>query len=134
MKCLSLSWPAGRLARAAGIAVALLTLAVWAAAAPTPVDSSQAPATQPSTAPAAAPIAATTTKSDSPLRIGTTTVHLYEDPNMRIWGTFSPRQMLHLGIAAIVVFNLIGWGLLIYGIYRVKRSAAASSRQAPRAS
>jgi len=49
--------------------------------------------------------------------VGTTKrVILKEDPNLRILG-MSPRQMLHAGIAAIVLFNIVG-GFVLWRVVR----------------
>lgn len=70
-----------------------------------------APATQPAQA-TSAPAA------------GSSNIVLVEDPTLRIWG-MSPRQLLHVSIAAIVVFNILGWTVLIYLIRRTKKQRQA---------
>src|ERR1035437_1989062 len=78
---------------------------------PAKTQASANPATAPATDTATAPAATAETNK----------FHLDENPNLRIWGVFSPRQMLHLGITAIVIFNVIGWPLLLWAIYRTKQ-------------
>lgn len=51
---------------------------------------------------------------------GSSNIVLVEDPTLRIWG-MSPRQLLHVSIGAIVLFNIIGWAALIYMIRRTAR-------------
>ena len=85
-------------------------------------------------------IAADTAPSTQPAQAtsapaaGSSNIVLIEDPTLRIWG-MSPRQLLHVSIAAIVVFNILGWAVLIYMIRRTRKQRqeedAAQAGQSP---
>lgn len=78
----------------------------------------------PSTRPVEAAPSTQPAQATSAPAAGSSNVVLEEDPNLRIWG-MSPRQLLHVSIAAIVVFNILGWSGLIYMIRRTKKQREA---------
>ncbi|GEM_PF-5586164 len=92
----------------------LMAVVVWAIPVRAATAAEAAPSTQPAQA-TSAPAA------------GSSNIVLKEDPTLRIWG-MSPRHLLHVSIGAIVVYNVIGWSVLIYAI---RRTAKASKQSDP---
>lgn len=97
----------------------LLTILACTLLAHPVIAADSGPSTQPVEA-TLAPAAAPSTQATSAPAAGSSNIVLKEDPTLRIWG-MSPRQLLHVSIGAIVVFNILGWSGLIYMIRRTKK-------------